>query len=227
MHYRKTTVKFEGPIYKGKRKATWQFGYNSDPDMPGILRLAYPDGQLLLPEKIVALDQIEDKAGFQDPMTVIRTAAISVGSLVLGGVAVDSLLDLAAVEAARADLIQALENLYRSGAAGAALEVVVNGQTSVEEALKAFVEALPSERRAIMGVVAGTGSIILPSSYAGYALSRRTIRLQIVLDDGEHLTIRLPEFAAAFLLGAFVAASAGVTSPPDETPAEDANASPA
>jgi hypothetical protein len=218
MNSRSAKVRFNG-IHKGKSQ--WDLAFNSDPEQPAILRMEYPDGSPLLPEHIVALDQVSSKVGWQDPKTVIKTVAFSGASLLLGGLAVDHLLNLPAIEKAGEALKAAIEKVSLSGVA---LEVALNGSPAVEEALKNFIEQFPSDTRTVMAILAGSGAIIAPSVYAGYALSHRKIHLLFRLSSGEEFTVETPEFIGAFLLGAFKTAAAGVTSPAEtaeaETPAE-------
>jgi hypothetical protein len=214
MNSRSAKVRFEDGIHKGK--STWEMAYNSDPDQPAILKMSYPDGSLLLPEQITALEQVDSRSGWQDPRTVLKTAAISGASLLIGGIAVEHLLNLPGISEAGEALKEAIEKLSLTGVA---LETALNGSPAVEEALKAFFEQFPNDTSTILAIVAGSGAIMAPSVYAGYKLSQRRIRLLIRLDSGDQFTVVTPEFTAAFLLGAFKTAEAGVASPA-ETPAE-------
>jgi hypothetical protein len=214
MNTRSAKVRFEDGIHKGRSQ--WDFAYNSDPDQPAILKMTYPDGSPLHPEEITGLEQVSSRSGWQDPKTVIKTAAFSGASLLLGGLAVDHLLNLSGIEKAGEALKEAIEKVSLSGVA---LEAIINGGTAVEEALTNLIEQFPSDARTFLAIVAGTGSLVAPSAYAGYALSQRRIRLLIRLDSGDQFTVVTPEFASGFLLGAFKTAEAGVASPA-ETPAE-------
>lgn len=216
IHYRKEKVRFEGPGNM-KGKAIWELVHNtSDPSVPAIISLRYPDGSRLLPEQIAAVDQVEDRMGWQDPRTILKTAGLSVGAFLLCPYVLSYFFDVPAIEEADEALKWAVEDLSYAGSLG-----TVSGEhiAALEEALKQVTEADRIDPGKVVGLVAGAGLIAVPSAYAGYALSRRRIRLQMRLESGEIHTVQTPEHLGIAILGAFQSA-AGIRS--GEQPAPEA-----
>lgn len=185
-------VRFEGEgIFRGR--AIWQLDSNGLREA-AIIRLRRPDGQPLLAETIVAIEQVEQRPGYKDPRTLLKTVGVTAGSFVLGGL-IGEIFDLVPVEEAAGQLASAVS----SGNAEA-----------IEAGLAAWNAAAENGGKEAAAIFVGLGMLVGPSTYAGYALSRRIIRIRIQMDSGAHYLVQCPEFMGAFLMGSWTATTVGI-----------------
>lgn len=199
---RTSTVRFEGKRAEGGGKAKWTLLSSPGASEAAVLKLQYPDGSPLRPEEVGSIDQISVDQGFTDPATILKTVGISVGSLVLGCYITSELVDLDRY----ADILVAFEDAFMN--------------SDVDQAFLqlARLEEFAGSPRAIAAIVVSVGAIVGPAAYAGYALSKREIRLRITMQNGEIYQVKCPEYVGGFLVGAYKAVTAGVVG---ESPVPD------
>ncbi len=196
--YKKTAkVHFEGKKSEGGGRATWTMRLN-DGSEPAVLELQFPDGTALKPEEIGSIDHIQSRMGFEDPATILRTVGITFGSLALGSVIVEVLNPTAALEAAAETLRQAI----------ATGSVELTNKALIQYMAQLSMKVGPG--REFAAILVGLGAIAAPAAYAGYAFSKREIRVRIIMHSGAVWYVECPEYIGTFLTGAYKAVAAGI-----------------
>ena len=169
-------VRFEGRRSEGGGGAKWTLISSSDTSEASILKLELPDGSPLKAEEIAAIDQISSERGFKNPAAVVKTLGVTAASLIIGDYFIGELIGPDYFMKIHAYLWLALE-------------------TDNEEYLQQLIqliEELPF--RTGGAVIIGAGTIAVPTAYAGYALSKREIRLRITMQSGDTHNVRCPEY---------------------------------
>ena len=198
-------VRFEGRRSEGGGRAKWTLISSSNVGEASILKLELPDGSSLKPEAIAAIDQLSSKRGFQDPVTIAKTVGVTAGSLIIGDYLIGELF---------VDTFNKIDVLLRL-----ALEQSDNDAT-LQHLVELTEELLV---RTAAAVIIGSGAIAAPAAYAGYALSKREVRLRIAMQSGEIHTVKLPEYVGGFLVGAYEAVTGVVDEDPVSSDSSDSN----
>lgn len=196
---RTAKVRFDGRRSEGGGRAKWTLISSSDSEA-SILKLELPDGSPLKPEEITGIDQISVERGFKNPATVAKTVGVTAGSLIVGNYLFNEILGTEYFAEIGTSLRSALEHADN------------------EELMQLADEFLVRE---IVAIIVGAGALVAPAAYGAIALSRREIRLRLMMQSGATHTVKCPEYVGGFLLGAYKA----VTGVVDEDPVSSDSAS--
>lgn len=133
-------------------------------------------------ENVTAVEQVERKQGWQSPKEILKVGAITIGSLLTGGLIVEAIDPEVAEEALRLAMT------------GEDVEPLMNALESLADSSTEASETSSGAARAVVAT-----AILAPVAYSGVALSRRKVRLQLTTDDNKYVEIVAPEAAAAFI----------------------------